>query len=122
VLGKIKKHDLRDIWKNEALDFTAWMENDLSSVSDALGFELSFENREHAVGSFAIDILAIDEFGQKVVIENQLKKTDHGHLGQIITYCSNMDAKTDQPGVLLPPTVLTDYFLTVPGNSYQLER
>jgi len=34
----------------------------------------------------------------------------------------SVKAKIDQPGVLLPPTVLTDYFLTVPGNSYQLER
>lgn len=94
MLGKIKKHELREIWRNEATDFTKWMEANLDSLSQALGWELSFEEREHSVGPFFVDILATDEQGERVVIENQLEKTDHGHLGQIITYCSNLEAKT----------------------------
>lgn len=94
MLGKIKKHELRDIWRNEAIDFTKWMEANLDTLSQALGWELSFEEREHSVGPFFVDILATDEQGERVVIENQLEKTDHGHLGQIITYCSNLEAKT----------------------------
>ncbi|RYZ84702.1 MAG: DUF4268 domain-containing protein, partial [Proteobacteria bacterium] len=94
MIGKIKKHHLRDVWKNEALDFTTWMEHNIDSLAEAVGFELTCESREHAVGPFSVDILATDEAGQKVVIENQLEQTDHGHLGQIITYCSNLEAKT----------------------------
>lgn len=94
MIGKIKRHELRDIWRNEALDFTKWMEANIESLTEALGFDLTVESREHSVGPFSVDLLATDEFGQKVVIENQLEKTDHSHLGQIITYCTNLDAKT----------------------------
>ena len=94
MLGKIKKHELREIWRNESMDFTTWMEGNLDHLSQVLGWELSFEAREHSVGPFFVDILAIDERGERVVIENQLERTDHAHLGQIITYCANLGAKT----------------------------
>lgn len=94
MIGKLKKHDLRKIWKNEASDFTTWLEENLEALSESLGFDLALIKREHQVGSFSVDILAEDSSGQKVVIENQLEKTDHTHLGQIITYVSNLDGKT----------------------------
>lgn len=94
MLGKIKKHELRKIWKNEASDFTTWLEENLDCLSDALGFEITLIKREQKVGAFSVDILAEDESGQKVIIENQLEKTDHTHLGQIITYVSNLESQT----------------------------
>ncbi len=94
MIGKLKKHELRKIWKNEATDFTAWLEENLESLSEALGSELTLVKREHQIGSFSADIVATDESGQKVIIENQLEKTDHTYLGQIITYVSNLVAKS----------------------------
>jgi hypothetical protein len=94
MIGKLKKHELRKIRKNEATDFTVWLEENLEALSESIGFGLTLVKREHQVGSFSVDILAQDEAGQKVVIENQLEKTDHTHLGQIITYVSNLDGKT----------------------------
>ncbi|MEK6579172.1 MAG: DUF4268 domain-containing protein [Bdellovibrionota bacterium] len=94
MIGKLKKHDIRKIWKNEASDFTSWLETNLEALSEAIGFELTLVKREHQVGSFSADIVATDESGHKVIIENQLEKTDHTHLGQIITYVSNLDGKT----------------------------
>ena len=94
MLGKLKKHDLRKIWKNEANDFTKWLEENLESLSESISLDLTLIKREQKVGAFSADILAEDEQGQKVIIENQLEKTDHTHLGQIITYVSNLDGRT----------------------------
>ena len=43
--------------------------------------------------TFSADILAEDSYGNSYIIENQLEKTDHDHLGKIITYMSNLDAR-----------------------------
>lgn len=94
MIGKLEKHELRKIWKNEASDFTSWLEGNLDALSNAIEIELTLVKREHRVGSFSADIVATDEAGHKVIIENQLEKTDHTHLGQIITYISNLDGKT----------------------------
>lgn len=46
-----------------------------------------------AVGPYSADILAKDSgTGRYVVIENQFGKTNHDHLGKVITYASVLDA------------------------------
>ncbi len=93
MLGKIKNVPLRNIWKNEALDFTPWLVENLNDLGQAVGLELEFEDKEVAVGPYSADILAKDTgTGQFVVIENQLEKTNHDHLGKCITYSSILDA------------------------------
>jgi hypothetical protein len=95
-LSKLKKVDLRDVWKHEAIDFTNWLakEENLELLSDEIGIDISLLQTEASVGKFNVDILAEEtNTDRKIVIENQLEATDHDHLGKIITYASGFDAE-----------------------------
>ncbi len=95
VLGQIKKLKVRKIWPTEGADFTPWLANEenIGRLGQSLGLELEVEQVEASVGPYSADILAKDTgTGKYVVIENQLGKTDHDHLGKAITYGSVLDA------------------------------
>lgn len=93
MIGRIERIPLRDVWKKEAKDFTSCLFENLEILSEELGLQLTPDTKEKNVGSFSADIIAEDVNGQKVLIENQLEKTNHDHLGKILTYVSNLDAK-----------------------------
>lgn len=93
-IKKIQKISLRELWGREDKDFTAWLEKNIDYLSDVLGFDITIESREEKVGPFKVDLYGEDGNGNKLIIENQLEKTDHTHLGQIITYLTNLGAKT----------------------------
>jgi hypothetical protein len=99
-LGKFEQVSLRDAWPTEDGNFTPWLAQAeaLALLGDALRLELELEAVEHWVGSFRADILARAVDGEeehRVIIENQFGKTDHGHLGQILTYLAGIEgAKT----------------------------
>jgi hypothetical protein len=95
-LGKLKMIDLREQWKHEALDFTRWLaeSENLVELGNEIGLDIKLIQTEAGVGCFSADILAEDETtGRKIVIENQLEKTDHSHLGQILTYAAGHEAE-----------------------------
>ncbi|WP_333787568.1 DUF4268 domain-containing protein [Methanomethylovorans sp.] len=92
-VGNIEKLALHEIWINEALNFTPWLEKNIELLGEAVGLQLSFIEREKKTGSFSLDLFAEDENHNKVIIENQLEKTDHDHLGKVITYMAGLDAK-----------------------------
>src|SRR3989442_6414464 len=95
-LGALTPVDLRNLWSNEAADFTPWLakEANISQLGEAMGLELEVERTEVPVGPYYADILARDSSGSYVVIENQLGKTDHDHLGKALTYAAVLGADT----------------------------
>ncbi len=97
-LGRLEQiTDLRNTWASEAGAFTPWLANDenLPLLGDTIGIELELEATERNVGPFRADILCKDTATDHwVLIENQLEKTDHTHLGQLLTYASGLKAAT----------------------------
>lgn len=95
-LDKLKQiKDLREVWPNEAKDFTPWLaeEENLAMLGEAIGIEMELTEKESAVGDFNVDILATEQdTGRKIIIENQLEETNHDHLGKLITYASGKNA------------------------------
>jgi hypothetical protein len=94
-LGKLERIQLRKAWAHEAGEFTAWLAqaDNLTLLAESLGLsELELVGTEHPVGDFKVDILCTDD-GGKVIIENQLEKTNHTHLGQILTYAAGVGAR-----------------------------
>lgn len=93
-LGQMKKVKVSDLWKHEEYDFTTWLaaDDNIGKLADALGLEFQVEGIEVPVGPFSADILAKDTSDSYIVIENQFGKTDHDHLGKILTYAATLGA------------------------------
>jgi len=102
-LGRLERiTNIRSCWPDEACDFTPWLaeEENLSLLAEQLGFGadgFELEGMEINVGPFRADILCRDANsaeGERILIENQYGKTDHDHLGKLITYSSGLKART----------------------------
>lgn len=93
MVEKPQRVSLRDVWKRGETEFTIWLRENMDVLSEQLGFDLSSIESEKPVGTFSADNFAEDISGATVVIENQFEKTDHDHLGKLITYLSNLEAK-----------------------------
>lgn len=93
MIGKIQRVGIREVWKHEAYDFTKWLQDNIEVLNDVLDLSLSNAEREQSAGDFNADLVAEDNSGNAVIIENQLGKSDHEHLGKLITYLTAIGAK-----------------------------
>ncbi len=97
-LGRLEKiTDLRDVWKTEAQHFTPWLakEGNLVQLGNTIGLDLELEAVEKDVGPFRADILCKETGSNSwVLIENQVERTDHTHLGQLLTYAAGLNTVT----------------------------
>ncbi len=94
-LGRLQSMDPRSVWKHEAHDFTPWLLANSDVLADALGIDLELSAAEHPVGGFNLDLIGRDLTNNCVlIVENQLTATDHGHLGQLLTYAAGTEART----------------------------
>jgi hypothetical protein len=96
-LGRLTKVKLREAWLSESTHFTPWLAQgeNLELLGEAIGIQLQCEAQEKNVGPFRADILCKDTLTDHwVLIENQLERTDHNHLGQLLTYAAGLEAVT----------------------------
>ena len=96
-LATIKELKPREVWNNEATVFTPWLaeESNLSLLGETISLNLELLSREEKMDGGRADLVCIDTDTQrKVIIENQLEKTDPDHLGRILSYASALEANT----------------------------
>jgi len=86
--------DPREVWRSESEDFTPWLAENLDVLGEVLGMTLTLVATEVNVGQFRLDIKAMDADQRVVIVENQLEKTDHSHLGQCLLYAAGLEATT----------------------------
>lgn len=95
-LGRLAQLDPREQWPDEARDFVPCMATDegLTLLGEAIGLDLTLEATEVAVGGLSADIVCRCAAlgGGRVVVECQLERSDHGHLGQLLTYAAGLEA------------------------------
>jgi len=85
-VGKLQRVSLREVWRHEATDFTRWLRENIEVLGEAVDLALSQAESERQAGDFNVDVVAEDDSGAIVVIENQLERSDHDHLGKLLTY------------------------------------
>ena len=94
TLGRLAPVDVRSVWAIEDRDFTPWLARpeNIGLLAETLQLgELEIEATERDVGRFSADIVARDQNGSIVLIENQLEPTNHKHLGQVLTYLAGLE-------------------------------
>jgi len=110
MVEKLQNVNLREIWGHEAKDFTTWLFNNIDYLSEQIGFELFPLEREKSTGVYFVDIFAKDGNDNRIVIENQLEKTNHEHIGKLLTYFVNLDAKK---GIWISPDPRPEHIKTI---------
>lgn len=94
AVSRLKRVPVRHVWKNEEKDFTPWLAKNIDVLGETLGMNLSVIEKEAGVGeTYEADLLVEGEDGESIVIENQFGRSDHDHLGKLLTYLTNLDAK-----------------------------
>jgi hypothetical protein len=92
MIGKLERVALREVWQNEP-HFTRWLQENIDVLNDLIDVTLSNPEREQSAGAFNVDLVADDESGNTVIVENQLEPSNHDHLGKVLTYLTALEAK-----------------------------
>lgn len=93
-IDSISEVDINGVFPHEERDFTPWLKENLWRLDQFLESDIVASEKEVRTGDFRADLVCTDRDGDLVVIENQIYKTDHDHLGKLITYLAAHKAKT----------------------------
>lgn len=69
------------------------MKDNAELLGNALGLQVELDEAEGPVANFRLDLAGYEGINQTpVVVENQFGRTDHDHLGKLITYAAGREA------------------------------
>ncbi len=112
IIRSLSWRTAAEVLGGEATHFTPWLADNLELLGAALGVDtLELQGVEHDIAGKKLDVLAavgVEADGETVgvAIENQYGISEHGHLGQLITYVAGVSAAYDRVlGVWLVDTV-----------------
>lgn len=92
-LATLESISVRKIWENEAKHFTPWLAENASLLFEEIGITAENIKTQENAGRYFVDITAEESLTEKkIIVENQLERTDHDHLGKLLTYASSFDA------------------------------
>ena len=89
-LGELKileLDEIRRIWPTEEKHLSPWIAENVEALNSVLNLQIEIDSQEEYVHGFRLDLAGTDTFSQMpVIIENQFGKSNHDHLGKLITY------------------------------------
>ena len=95
-LGKLKKlglSEIKKIWPHEEKDLSPWIAENIDALNEVLNLQIEIEGKEEYIHNFRLDLVGTDNSSQMpAIIENQFGKSDHDHLGKLITYSAAKEA------------------------------
>ena len=98
TLGTMRRVKPKDVWSNGEEGFTSWLtyEEGIGSLGEAVGLNLDWAELEVSAGQYRADIVCIDDSDvnhpRKVIVENQIRSSNHDHLGKLVTYGAVLEA------------------------------
>lgn len=94
ALGQINDVAATAAWANE-VTFSKWLADNLPHLGKVLDVgDLELVGTELAVGDFRCDIVAREIGSSRIlIVENQFTKSDHDHLGKLLTYAAQHTAQ-----------------------------
>lgn len=85
--------EMRVLWPREEQDLSPWIRANVEHVNEATGLSIFLDEAEGNVGSYRFDLAGNEQLTQRpVIVENQFGKSDHDHLGKMLTYAADREA------------------------------
>ncbi len=81
---------------DKEVDFSDWLSNNLHKLKPFINSTLKIVGTEKPIDGKIVDILAENQEGKIIAIENQFGVSDHKHLGQILSYCIGLKKEKNE--------------------------
>lgn len=92
-IRKLRQEETRQLWPREEQNLSPWLVENVDVLNEVLHRQIELDSREESVENFRLDLAGTDMLTQRpVIVENQFGRSDHDHLGKLITYAAGKEA------------------------------